>query len=382
MSLETATYISGLSATNPTSTDPKAQGDDHLRLLKSTLQATFPNATKAYYLPNTIAAQTSTVTVDNGDDGQTVPVDATSGAITVNLPAASTIWDGFRVRIVKADHSDYQVTIDGSGSETVNGALTEILYQRYQFSDLEYSTALSGWLARTMPILPIGTLIPYSKASAAAPGFLFPNGTTIGDASSGASQRANADMRGLFYHCWTNYSNTVCAVSGGRGATHAADFAAHKTLALPNLAGDVFVGLDNLGGISDAGRLTATVDGANTLGQTNGEQIGSESMVISQARLPNATLSLTMDAVAAHQHFVVKTSSLAAASGLSTTNSLASQSTAGGYVLVSDSAAGADVGLSSSSGSHTPTGTASLGGSGLSSPIVQPGFVGPWLIKY
>lgn len=43
MALETGTYISDLVATNPTSSDPKSQGDDHLRLIKSTLQNTFPN---------------------------------------------------------------------------------------------------------------------------------------------------------------------------------------------------------------------------------------------------------------------------------------------------------------------------------------------------
>lgn len=47
MALETGTYISDLVITNPTSTDPKSQGDDHLRLLKSTVKATFPNITGA-----------------------------------------------------------------------------------------------------------------------------------------------------------------------------------------------------------------------------------------------------------------------------------------------------------------------------------------------
>ncbi len=43
MALETGTYISDLVVTNPTSSDPKSQGDDHLRLIKSTVLATFPN---------------------------------------------------------------------------------------------------------------------------------------------------------------------------------------------------------------------------------------------------------------------------------------------------------------------------------------------------
>ena len=41
MPLESASYIASLVATNPTSTDPKSQGDDHLRLVKTTLQNTF-----------------------------------------------------------------------------------------------------------------------------------------------------------------------------------------------------------------------------------------------------------------------------------------------------------------------------------------------------
>ena len=41
MALETATYISQLTATNPTTSDSVAQGDDHLRLIKDVLQKQF-----------------------------------------------------------------------------------------------------------------------------------------------------------------------------------------------------------------------------------------------------------------------------------------------------------------------------------------------------
>lgn len=48
MPLEAATFISGLNASNPVGvSDPKSQGDDHLRLIKSTLLNTFPNITGA-----------------------------------------------------------------------------------------------------------------------------------------------------------------------------------------------------------------------------------------------------------------------------------------------------------------------------------------------
>jgi hypothetical protein len=45
MSLESATYVGDLVKTNPTGTDPKSQGDDHLRLIKAVLQNQFGSAT-------------------------------------------------------------------------------------------------------------------------------------------------------------------------------------------------------------------------------------------------------------------------------------------------------------------------------------------------
>jgi microcystin-dependent protein len=45
--LETATHINGLDPANPASGDVVSQGDDHLRLIKSTLRNTFPNVTGA-----------------------------------------------------------------------------------------------------------------------------------------------------------------------------------------------------------------------------------------------------------------------------------------------------------------------------------------------
>lgn len=45
MSLESADFIPGLVETNPEGTDPKSQGDDHLKLLKHVLKSQFPNFT-------------------------------------------------------------------------------------------------------------------------------------------------------------------------------------------------------------------------------------------------------------------------------------------------------------------------------------------------
>ena len=47
MPLETTTFIDGLEPTNPVGTDSRLQGDDHIRLLKSVLKASFPNMNAA-----------------------------------------------------------------------------------------------------------------------------------------------------------------------------------------------------------------------------------------------------------------------------------------------------------------------------------------------
>lgn len=71
----------------------------------------------------------------------------------------------------------------------------------------------------------------------ADPGWVLMDDKTIGDASSSATGRANADTEGLFTLLWTNTADAECAVSTGRGASASADFAAHKTIALPKALG-------------------------------------------------------------------------------------------------------------------------------------------------
>lgn len=68
-------------------------------------------------------------------------------------------------------------------------------------------------------------------------GWVMFNDGNIGDASSGATTRANADTSALFALLWNNTANADCAVSTGRGVSAAADFAAHKTIALPKVLG-------------------------------------------------------------------------------------------------------------------------------------------------
>jgi hypothetical protein len=68
-------------------------------------------------------------------------------------------------------------------------------------------------------------------------GWVLMNDGTIGNGSSGGTTRANADTVDLFTLLWNNTADAQCAVSTGRGASAAADFAANKTIALPKALG-------------------------------------------------------------------------------------------------------------------------------------------------
>lgn len=105
---------------------------------------------------------------------------------------------------------------------------------------------------------------------AAPAGWVFASGRTIGNAASGATERANADCQALFIALWNAYPNTILPVSGGRGASAAADWAANKTIALIDKRGRVSAGKDDMGGTS-AARLSSTVS-STTLGGVGGTQ--------------------------------------------------------------------------------------------------------------
>lgn len=75
----------------------------------------------------------------------------------------------------------------------------------------------------------------------APPGWIIANGGTIGNASSGATTRANADTENLFTLFWNSFTNALLPVfnSDGsvssRGASAAADYAANKRIRIFDL---------------------------------------------------------------------------------------------------------------------------------------------------
>lgn len=120
-------------------------------------------------------------------------------------------------------------------------------------------------------------------------GFVRCNGRTIGSATSGATERANADTQSLFEYFWGADSNL--SVSGGRGASANADWVANKALTLPDCRGRTLAGLDDMGN-SAAGRMTSTYFGGGVVSGTGlGNAGGSESKTLVTGNLPAYTPS-------------------------------------------------------------------------------------------
>ena len=103
MSVESASYINQLDSTRPTSSDLKSEGDNHLRLLKSTIQTTFPNITGAVTPTQTelnrIVGVTSAIQTQLDAKAPLAspvltgtPTVPTAATVTTNTQAASTAF--------------------------------------------------------------------------------------------------------------------------------------------------------------------------------------------------------------------------------------------------------------------------------------------------
>ena len=94
----------------------------------------------------TVTAKTSNFSVGTSEDRKVYPVDASGGAVTASLPSFSGVpADGFEVTIKKTDSSANAVTVDGSGSETIDDALTVILASQYATVTLVCDKTNSKW---------------------------------------------------------------------------------------------------------------------------------------------------------------------------------------------------------------------------------------------
>ena len=115
-------------------------------------------------------------------------------------------------------------------------------------------------------LLPPGTVFDLLGHITAAPaGWVLGIQGTIGNLTSAATIRANADCINLFQHLWT-LADTEAPVTGGRGVSAIADWNANKVIGGLDLRGTTRATFDSLGGVA-AGRL-----GFARIGLIGGEQ--------------------------------------------------------------------------------------------------------------
>jgi microcystin-dependent protein len=235
-----------------------------------------------------------------------------------------------------------------------------------------YDSSADAWIVEGAPsvVEPAGTIRAY-VGTAAPSGYVRANGRTIGNGSSGATERANADTATLYSLLWDSYSNTVCPVSSGRGASAAADYAANKTIGLPDLRGRALFGLDDMGN-SASGRLAAaTIDQT-----TNGATGGADTVTLAEANLPSHThsFSATTSSDGAHTHDISENYFREDNnnSGGSANALRENQAAAGSYTLTT---------TSNGSHTHTVSGTTGSVGSGTAVDKLPPAFLTTYIIK-
>lgn len=121
------------------------------------------------------------------------------------------------------------------------------------------------------------------------------NGLTIGNAASGGNIRAFSDTQALFVMLYTNCSDAIAPVSGGRTGNALNDFNANKTITIPQLGG--------------RSPIAAGAIGTGTSARTLGQQYGAENYTILTANLPpytpagvNGTVTVTSTSSAVAQN--------------------------------------------------------------------------------
>jgi hypothetical protein len=78
-----------------------------------------------------VATETAAIRNEEAKLGEDVILcDATANSITVNLPTA--VGNHARFHIKKTDSSVNTVTINGDGTETIDGGLTAVLRRQYE----------------------------------------------------------------------------------------------------------------------------------------------------------------------------------------------------------------------------------------------------------
>lgn len=242
MTIEAATSIASLNPSYPTYQDSKKEGDDHIRLLKSVLQAVFPAL--GGVLGRTVA-KTANFTPSNSTENGVIF--ACTGDFSCTLPTSISNGFGFWLRIV--DGSAVALLDSGGTLQTqfVSGDLVRV----------NYDGSAWAWDIVNLRESP-GTLVE-TPLSLSAFQYVVMHGGTIGSGSSGATFTGGRYKR-LYALLWAVGGLAILDSGGGasvRGADWLTDWTSNKRITLPDGRGRVIAGVD-----ASAGRLSAYVNGA------------------------------------------------------------------------------------------------------------------------
>ena len=253
MSIESATFVGDLQPANPPSTDPRGQGDDHLRLIKQVLQNSFPGLEKAIYFA-TVTSKTANFSILATDMNNEFLVATTSGAVTATLPTGLGAGDaGWKCFFRKTTTDANPIFVAPATGTLTSGTISGLSQARRCVGGIKFEALWtgSGWIISRCLTDPIGAMIDFALSSLPS-GYEWPNGQTL-------SSSAN----------YPEYN----ALNGGLGTL--------------DLRGRIGVTLDNLGGAA-AGRLAGGIITGTAVGNTGGTD----------------TVTLTAGQLAAHQHNV------------------------------------------------------------------------------
>jgi hypothetical protein len=230
------------------------------------------------------------------ESGTTTPRTTYSDAALTTPRTHPVVCDGYgRAPAIFLDYNDYRERVRTSGDVTIWD--TDGIPNAAPFTaDLNVDSTT---------LLQTGQFV-FEPIDSTRTGYVRANGRTIGSAASVANERANADTLALYTYLYNALSNSAAPVSGGRGSNAAADFAANKTLTLPDLRGRHPFGLDTMGN-SAASRFDASVPFTVGDATTAGSLGGQNHHVLTTAQLSSHTHALSGGATSAgsaHSHGV------------------------------------------------------------------------------
>jgi microcystin-dependent protein len=205
----------------------------------------------------------------NAAKGNGYLVNASAANVTITLPSAPAAGDMVGISDFYGAARSYTVKLARNGKNIQGAAADWTATSASEAIVVVYSDATQGWIITeryqgTASSTPTGTIAPFVGATAPT-GWAILTGAsavrTIGDASSGASL-ASATTSDLFTLLWNSMADGQAAVSSGRGATAAADFAAHKTITIPDPRGRALIGAGTGSGLT--ARTHGATGGAET----------------------------------------------------------------------------------------------------------------------